>query len=460
MDQIPNIASSWPFLPPTERIHVTLYTFPWLVTTGPPVLLLAYLARRPNTLIYRLAILPFAVFWCVYVITGFRWMTWPMAPWNWAIGVWVVECLTKIVDFGTDTTGFPRLGERTMGSSHTQDDTLKSETNWSEKPIAPDSTPNGTSLTNGNDHRPPKQIKPPQTLLGGVIDALDLACAWRGIGWEHGRDTYVPPFPFPNLSGAELKKTWLKHAAIRFIRSLLILDALEVAIKQHPNFRTPGPSSIYVASLPPVPRYILALGTAFFTGSAVIVGFQTCYYLIGLLCVLLLDHDPRNWPPIYEAPWTATSLHDYWSKRWHQMFRRMFMVMGGYPTAWLLSLLFGKATVYVGVVFGTFLASGVYHTLSLFPTGVPLGWGSMIYFTSQGVGLGLERVIRYATGKRFSGLAGWFWVFLWTVAESMLAVEDWHMHGLGAGIVIPPVLSPLRAVVFPLGRLIGRYIWR
>ncbi|KZO96956.1 hypothetical protein CALVIDRAFT_498241 [Calocera viscosa TUFC12733] len=453
MDQIPSIASWWPFLPPEERIHITIETFPILITTGPPVLLLAYLARRPNTLLYRLAILPFAVAWCLYVVTGFRWMTPAMAPWNWALGVWVVECLVKIVDFGTDTTGFPRIGEKKPGTARSQEATHQSYNSGDAVALKHNGIMSNGRVFNG-DTTSKLQATPPKAVLHPLIDALDLACAWRGIGWEHGRDTYIPPFPFPTLFGAELKKAWLQHAAWKFLRSLLLLDALEVLVKQHPNFRTPGSSSIFLASLPPLQRYPLAVMTAWATGFAVIFGFQTCYYLLGFIAVLLLGHDPRNWPPIYEAPWAATSLHDYWAKRWHQMFRRMFLVMGGWPLAWVLSILFGKVSAYVGVVVGTFLASGAYHTLSLFATGVPLGWGSMIYFSMQGVGLGLERIFRHVTGKRIHGFGGWVWVFLWAVAASTWAVDDWHIHGLGSGIVIPPILSPLRAVVFPLGRMI------
>ncbi|EJU03126.1 hypothetical protein DACRYDRAFT_50404 [Dacryopinax primogenitus] len=443
MDQIPLIASYYPLLPPEERIPVTAFTFPLILLAPAPVFLLAYLSLRPNTLFVRLAILPFAVAPALYVLVGFRWMSWDLAPWNFALGLLCLLSVAKAVEFGTDTTGFPRLHKLVPNGISSTDK----------------ATPNGVASTEKDTVSRPAKLGPPQGLVAGLIDALDLSCSWRGIGWEHGKDTYVPPFPSPNLTGEELKRTWLKHAFKQFLLALFLLDALEVGVKQHPNFRHAGSASIWLPSLPPVQRWAVAVLMSYMTGSAVITGFQLCYHLLGLFAVLLLGHDPRSWPPIFEQPWRSTSLHDYWAKRWHQMFRRMFMIMGGYPVSWALRGLFGPMAGHVGLVVGTFVISGTYHTLSLFPTGIPLGWGSMIYFSMQGIGLGSERLFRHVTGRRVSGFGGWLWVMLWVVVAGMMGVDDWHMHGLGAGIIIPPVLSPLRAVIFPLGRMIQRHYW-
>ncbi|KZO96957.1 hypothetical protein CALVIDRAFT_598079 [Calocera viscosa TUFC12733] len=449
MDRIPTIPSFYPFLPPSERIPITIYTIPLILSIGAPVFLLADLARRPNTLLYRHAILAFAGYWCLYVMTGFRWMSMDMAPWNFALGLWCLMAFAKTVEYGTNTTGFRRLDEPEPVSTYAP----TSHTNGDAKP----STNGHASIHNGttrNGDAPSRSVQAPAEDIfeHRIGDTLDLVCFVRGVGWAHGEGTYIPPFPFPSLSGPELRRKWLRYAAMQFLMAFLLFDAVEVALKQHPNFRSPGPASMFVSSLPPLKRFGLATATSLATGIAVVLGFQSAYYFFGFCCVLFKGDDPRSWPPIQDAPWFATSLHDFWAKKWHQLLRRSFLVMGGYPLQYLISPLLGPAAGEIAAVVGVFLASGLLHMLAQFPIGLPLQWGSVLFFLMQGAGVGLERVFRIVTGKHVGGVAGWVWVAAWVVLGGILACEDWHMHGLGAGIVIPPMFSPLRAVILPLGR--------
>ncbi|GAW10556.1 fruit-body specific protein a [Lentinula edodes] len=39
---------------------------------------------------------------------------------------------------------------------------------------------------------------------------------------------------------------------------------------------------------------------------------------------------PTQWPPIFDEPWRADSLSDFWAKRWHQLFRHFFIGLGLY----------------------------------------------------------------------------------------------------------------------------------
>jgi len=374
-----------------------------------------------------------------------------MAPWNFALGLYTIICFAKIVEFATDTTGFPRDSEGEPGMKKA----LKGHSNGSATHATNGHTPvQNSSARNGHDSTEESPLQSKDNQQNGLLDAVQLVCACRGTGWAHGEGTYVPPFPFPSLHGEELRHKWLRHAAIQSTIAFILFDAIEVAIKQHPNFRSPGPASIFVPSLPPVQRYALAVLMSFFTGIDVVLGFHSGYYCVGFFCVLLAGHDPRSWPPVQEAPWFATSLHDFWAKRWHQLLRRSFLVIGGWPLQYLTTALFGEAAGQVAIVLGAFLASGMLHTFAQYPIGLPLTWATLAYFALQGVGVGLERVFRIVTGKRMGGWGGWVWTSFWVIMVGMLAMEDWHMHGLGAGIVIPPMLSPVRAVILPLGRRI------
>jgi hypothetical protein len=154
-------------------------------------------------------------------------------------------------------------------------------------------------------------------------------------------------------------------------------------------------------------------------------------------------------------------MHAFWSKRWHQLFRQTFMVVGGYP---------GKRIAGdVGMVFGVFIASGLYHECGMYAMGRGFDHTVIVFFALQGPLLILERLWRHFTGRRVRGWMGRFWVYfiLFIVAQPMgmyvvcftddthfelahFLVDTWHRRGLGGGMVIPPVISPVRWILVPV----------
>lgn len=188
------------------------------------------------------------------------------------------------------------------------------------------------------------------------------------------------------------------------------------------------------------------------------------YYLVTLLAVFLLHHDPTSWPPIFDQPWAATSLHDFWSKRWHQLLRHTFLTLGGYP----LQALFGLP----GLVFGTFLASGLYHHWALYAMGRGNDRTVIWFFVLQAVGVSFERLLFKSTGWKVNGWFGTAWVWLWIVGGGqgcskfaqfglcahrsmslttlILTVNAWLERGFAGGFVIPPQVSPTRRFLIPL----------
>jgi len=135
-----------------------------------------------------------------------------------------------------------------------------------------------------------------------------------------------------------------------------------------------------------------------------ILGFNMFYNLVILVAVPLLGHSPTSWPPLFDRPWASANLHDFWAKNWHQLLRQTFLVMGGFP----LSYIFGK----LGLVFGTFLASGLFHNWAMYAMGMGTDVRVVLFFVGQAVGIGCERLWRRLTGRRVSGWAGTAWVWL------------------------------------------------
>jgi hypothetical protein len=136
--------------------------------------------------------------------------------------------------------------------------------------------------------------------------------------------------------------------------------------------------------------------------------------------------------PIMQRPLSATSLSDFWGRRWNLSFRQLTH-----------RLIFQPVRARSGVVFATllsFLASGVIHELviSLPARG---GYGlPTCYFVTQGLGVLFERS---SAGKRLGlsfGTRGWLFAVLCAGAPAFLLFHPWFVRG-----VILPFLTAIGA---------------
>lgn len=150
----------------------------------------------------------------------------------------------------------------------------------------------------------------------------------------------------------------------------------------------------------------------------------------------------EGWGPLVDRPWASTSLHEFYGSRWQQIYRQHFLFIGGYPfqsisrkiARWFplpgsesrntdrLVKLAGD----VGLVAGVFISSGILHNYPYYfygptidpvtgvvlnATGIP-GRPIVLFFASQFVGMGFERLFRAVSGKAVGGWLGalWTWV--------------------------------------------------
>ncbi|MFY9531753.1 MAG: membrane bound O-acyl transferase family-domain-containing protein [Candidatus Acidiferrales bacterium] len=136
--------------------------------------------------------------------------------------------------------------------------------------------------------------------------------------------------------------------------------------------------------------------------------------------------------PIMRSPLSATSLSDFWGRRWNLGFRQLTH-----------RLIFEPARTRAGVVAAillSFFASGLIHDLVIsFPAGG--GYGSPTgYFVLQGLGVLFERS---ALGKRVgfgSGVRGWLFVAIFAGAPAFLLFHPPFVRG-----VILPFLEAIGA---------------
>ena len=125
-------------------------------------------------------------------------------------------------------------------------------------------------------------------------------------------------------------------------------------------------------------------GHGLLAGWIAMVGFIFLLHF-GLFALLSLFWRSRgiDAAPLMNCPIAATSLHDFWGRRWNAGFRDIVFALFFFP----LARRYGTKTA----ALATFLLSGLIHELVIT---IPAGGGyglPTLYFTLQGLGLMLER---------------------------------------------------------------------
>jgi hypothetical protein len=136
----------------------------------------------------------------------------------------------------------------------------------------------------------------------------------------------------------------------------------------------------------------------------------------------------------------STSIRDFWSFRWHQLLRPIFIFFGARPGGALL----GKP----GAVMGAFAVSAIVHHIPMWGMGngsdfVAVGG----FFLLMGVGALMEAAFTRATGLRVRGWIGWSWTMTWTMTWGMFIIDGWARHGMLANEFLPNGVRPGKKVV-------------
>ncbi|KAJ7095791.1 hypothetical protein B0H15DRAFT_880455, partial [Mycena belliarum] len=400
---------------PHRRIPLTWSNAPTLLASFLPFVFLAYLARRPGTYHLRLLLLPTVI--AANLTTGFRYMfTIPeLSVYNWGLALLSEVVIAKALEYALTKEGMLKVGERQPGQ-------LKGK-----EPVK-----GSDASTNG--HAIPPEPHAPSWIPPWLYDSFELIHTVRGLRWKFAQGTHIPS-PIRPLE----RSAFLRATLRSFVKNFLLLDFLESAVKLFPGVGVPSGGSIFYATLPPIPRYAVSTTIHMLTGSALLAGFGMVYDLITLIAIGVFDSVPTSWPPILDDPWQASSLHTLWARSWHQLLRNTFLVFGGYPGRWLAGD--------VGMLLGTFLASGLFHESSIYSMGRGFDYVPIAFFAMQGPLLIGERLWRQLTGWRVGGRLGRLWVYFVMFIAAQPLVDSWHRRGLGGGMVIMPVISPARIIL-------------
>ncbi|KAH7889166.1 hypothetical protein F5I97DRAFT_1923733 [Phlebopus sp. FC_14] len=266
-----------------------------------------------------------------------------------------------------------------------------------------------------------RYLRPKGSAPAVIMDALDLAGNLRGIGWTWSKGLYVPPQSLAFDSHAMFGLHKLCSTAVY----ALVCGALHAAVQSFSpdTFGSMSGGTIFDTTLPPIFCYLRSSIIVIFMAFAIYFIMQMGYAFCAFCGVVIFRQDPTQWPPAFDAPWLATSLCEFWGRRWHQWFRRTFIVAGGYP----LSLNFGRT----GGILGAFLASATFHHVALLTLNDKAKlWRMFLSFGMMGVGLLVERLFRKTTGRRVGGSLGWAWTMAWLVLWGNVMIDGWARAGI------------------------------
>ena len=281
--------------------------------------------------------------------------------------------------------------------------------------------------------------KPLQRLASSgsmYLDAFDLMCNTRGVGWNWGmKPNHFPPETRPTHS----KSAFLYATVLRLIKIIFLYDAFNYTVRTCApvGVGTPSGGSIFDPTLPPLRRYALSSFIAVTYCAVFYYAIEMAYYFVTILALIIpgFNQQPSDWPPLSQSPWLSTSLADYWGKRWHQGNRDMFASLS-YP----FKLLLGRA----GLVLGAFFWSAVLHDVGIWGLGAGTNFlQTGGFFLLMGVGVLAETYWGKLTGRKVGGLLGWVWTMAWMVLGGNILVDGWMKTGLGGGEVLPPFAQPV-----------------
>lgn len=133
---------------------------------------------------------------------------------------------------------------------------------------------------------------------------------------------------------------------------------------------------------------------------------------------IALGWAPQEFGEVFDRPWLASSLHDFWGRRWHPLFA---------PTFAFYSWPFPGALKAPAV----FLVSGLIHDLGALPFRPnELDPAITLFFFGQCAALFAERSWGALGLGRVGGWAGRAWTVGWVLSTGSVVVEAWLQKGL------------------------------
>ncbi|KAI5118304.1 hypothetical protein M0805_003823 [Coniferiporia weirii] len=268
-----------------------------------------------------------------------------------------------------------------------------------------------------------KPLPLPSNTKERLAYTLDLLMSLRGTSWFANHHWEWAPRALVHAPTAQIsRRVFLRNSAISLFGQYLLMDGLD-ALNKSRIWNTDTTQRHPITSLPLPAQLVFSLSVC--TGTMLSI---TIMHTIVASGAIALGSAPSSWPPMFDRPFAACSLADFWARRWHAIFRRIFarlslLVLLPIPIAYVYTRIAVRAL-------GIFLLSATLHVLLMYRLELVRPSGSLLqtvldrsilaFFLAQPLGLALEALLVtplaqtvLPNGKWVDAVTrAWAWCFL------------------------------------------------
>ncbi|KAF8891416.1 membrane bound O-acyl transferase family-domain-containing protein [Mucidula mucida] len=276
---------------------------------------------------------------------------------------------------------------------------------------------------------------------GSKSSPLELMFSFRGLDYTFSSysRTHVAPEWRPTSS----RSLFALYTLASLLFHLTLSDIIHMYIQIIAPHTLQGGSIFAPEQTPTLFSTYLTL----LAGVVVYSVIQLVYDAATFVGVVIFRQEPTAWPPVFQQPWLATSLSQFWGRRWHQLFKYYFVTIGATPARFLPPLIAN-----IAAVMGVFFVSGCLHFIGGWGMGKGADWWPLAgFFLVNGVGLLLENAWRRVTGSKVGGYFGWIWTMLFVAFWGNWLVDGWSKIGLIASVFFPEGRRPAEMLGMSLG---------
>jgi len=439
---------------PTTPLTVMLPLVPFALLT-----IMAGLSRMPSTQPLRLAFLPLAVAIHLRACFGYFFEDPNLDVVNNLLRTFGVMNPAYLTFMALSRNGILKVNEISPGV------------------LKPESQKNGQEKDGVEPVSRPAAPEPqPVTIRSFFSNALELLGNLRGIGYQHGSGTGV--YVAKETRDLSSRSAFLRESVLLIAWNYITADVANSILTWF-GLREYG-STLFghgrnQAESLAISMFLTVVTCVYFTQFV-----NLLQSVVSTITILLRKEtgaplEDEGWGRLIVSPWAATSLHDFWGVRWHQVIRLHMLVLGGYPLSIALRTIalhlplpiseksrasFAKNMGNVGLVCGTFFASAFIHYFAIAPTidpdtglvlnaGGTMGAPTVIYFCVQSIGIGIEKVYKRIMGRHIGGITGNMWAMCWIVGGGQFLWDSWYNRKFQPWFALPPALSVMEKYVVP-----------
>lgn len=312
------------------------------------------------------------------------------------------------------------------------------------------------------DETPPRwvvhgKIMPlPTTVLQRLAYSLDLLTSLRGTrcveiyitrsqtallisflpSWFKDTHWDFAPSPIVRFAQTPLSRTSALWQRLKSFLVLYILADVFDSIARYKEWDTTLMYPVTSSGLPIHLQAIYSLSVCMLN----YIGMGLSHDILAIISISL-GANPSAWPPMFNYPLASKSLADFWTKRWHLVFRHVFSRLAHLP--WVVSSkYFSRSTARALRVLTIFLLTTLLHFLilstmpvdDLHPHSTFFDRSTIRFFLLQPVGLAIEALAVTPLSNIFSPpirdaiRRAWVWVFL--VWSGRFWCDVWIRRGL------------------------------